>query len=515
MGQLMLPIEIDTLIPNNHLVRVVNTTIERMNIEPLLKQYKGGGTSSYHPKMLLKVLVYAYTQKVYSSRMIAKALRENIYFMWLSGNNNPDFRTINRFRSSVLKEVINNTFIAVVGLLMEGGYIRLENYFLDGTKIEANANRYSFVWRKTIQKNKAKLQIRAGELFQQIDEAQAREDAQYGDSDIDGLRQEGPIDTAAIDAKVKELDAQLAATPVEKKARVRRLNRYSRTLKEYLSRLQKYEEQEKILNGRNSYSKTDKEATFMRMKEDHMRNGQLKPGYNVQIGTEDQFIVNYSIHQNRADTGCLIPNLNQVRANLGVRPTRVIADAGYGSEENYEYLAKEEITAYVKYNTFHQEHKRANKENPFRAENIPYDKGKDEYICPAGRHLRYIRDKKQTTDNGYQTIRKIYECESCEGCELKERCTKRAGNRQIEVSHRLNELKREAKERLQSEEGKALRSQRAIEVEPVFGRIKQNWSFRRFLLRGIAKVQTEWGLLSIAHNLAKLAMKLQTVSCPA
>jgi transposase len=142
-NQLMLPTDIELHIPTKHLVRVVNDAIDKMSIEPLLRQYKGGGTSSYHPKMMLKVLVYAYTQKLYSSRQIAKALRENIHFMWLSGNNTPDFRTINRFRSSIMKEIIDEIFKNVLELLIEEGLVKLENYFLDGTKIEANANRYT------------------------------------------------------------------------------------------------------------------------------------------------------------------------------------------------------------------------------------------------------------------------------------------------------------------------------------------------------------------------------------
>ena len=503
MGQLSLPLSMDSLIPNNHLVRVVNEMIERMNIEPLLKQYKGGGTSSYHPKMMLKVLVYAYTQKLFSSRQIARALQENINFIWIAAGNKPDFRTINNFRGSVLKPVINEVFTTVLEMLITQGYIRMEHYFLDGTKIEANANRYSFVWGKAIKKNKAKLEGKIRELLQQIDEAQTAEDKKYGEEDIDGQRKEGPVDIAAIEAKVKELDAKLAKDPPEKKSQLRRLTKVNRTLKEYLDRLQKYTVQEKKLKGRNSYSKTDEDATFMRMKEDHMKNGQLKPGYNIQIGTEGQFIVGFSVHQNRSDTGCLIPNLEQLKQNLGRLPKQVIADAGYGSEENYEYLAKEGIPAYVKYNNFHREQKKAFKKAIFRVENLPYDREKDEYICPAGKRLRYRYDIGRTTDNGYRSKRRIYECEDCTGCDLRSQCTRSEGNRRIEVGFRLNELKQAAKERLMSDEGKKLRSQRAIEDETVFGRIKQDWSFRRFLLRGLEKVKTEWGLLSIAHNMAK------------
>src|SRR4030066_336113 len=154
----LLPPSYEELIAADHLVRVVNKAVEAIDVSALLAQYKGGGTSSYHPQMLLKVLVYAYTQQLYSSRKIAKALRENIYFMWLSGNQQPDFRTINRFRSEVVKDVIEDIFTSVLELLIEGGYVKLENYFLDGTKMEANANKYSWVGGRSTRHYKHKLQ---------------------------------------------------------------------------------------------------------------------------------------------------------------------------------------------------------------------------------------------------------------------------------------------------------------------------------------------------------------------
>jgi transposase len=141
----LLPPSVEELIPEDHLVRVVNRVMEELDLEPILNEYKGGGTSSYHPRMMLKVLVYAYPQKVNSSRQIAKALRENVSFMWISGGNRPDFRTINRFRSSVMKEGIEAVFSEVLRYLIEEGYVTLEHYFLDGTKIEANANKYKWV----------------------------------------------------------------------------------------------------------------------------------------------------------------------------------------------------------------------------------------------------------------------------------------------------------------------------------------------------------------------------------
>jgi transposase len=241
-NQLMLPTDLELHIPSKHLVRVVNEAIDKMNIEPLLRQYKGGGTSSYHPKMMLKVLVYAYTQKLYSSRQIAKALRENIHFMWLSGNNTPDFRTINRFRSSIMKEIIAEIFKNVLELLIEEGLVKLENYFLDGTKIEANANRYTYVWKRNVQKHKANLTTKINELLIEIERQNNEENQLYGDRDLEELGNEASIDTAKLESKIKELDARLAETSQQKLA-----SKLRKIKKEYLPRLKQYHTQEQIL----------------------------------------------------------------------------------------------------------------------------------------------------------------------------------------------------------------------------------------------------------------------------
>src|SRR4030065_1817703 len=190
----LLPTDLEAQIPPKHLVRVVNAAIEKMDLRALLAQYKGGGTSSYHPKMMLKVLVYAYSQQLYSSRKIAKALRENIYFMWLSGNQQPDFRTINRFGSVVVKDVIEDIFTSVLELLIEEGYVKLGNYFLDGTKMEANANKYSWVWAKSTRRYKQKLQEKVKELIVQIEQVNEAENAEYGEQDWKKIGYEQPFD---------------------------------------------------------------------------------------------------------------------------------------------------------------------------------------------------------------------------------------------------------------------------------------------------------------------------------
>jgi transposase len=504
-GQLqLLPPSLDELIPANHLVRLVNQAIDRMCIDDLLESYKGGGTSSYHPKMLLKVLIYAYTQRVYSSRQIAKSLRENIHFMWLSGGNRPDFRTINRFRSSRLKGRIEQVFGAVVELLLEAGLIDFRDYFLDGTKIEANANKYSFVWGKATRKFKARLQQQVKELLNHIDQTNQQEQARYKDRDLAELGEDAEFSSTYIEEKLNDLEARL-----NKEADNKDLRKGVKKIKEdYLPRQQKYESQEKILQGRNSYSKTDNDATFMRMKEDHMRNGQLKAGYNLQMGTENQFILGYSLHQKTTDTSLLIPHLDYLERQRGRLPGRITADAGYGSEENYDYLESKKIQAYVKYNNYHYEKKRKFKKDGFRVENLPYDPETDSYECPAGKRLTYVHSKFIKTQNGYKSSRRVYQAESCAGCSMRPLCHKSKYNRRIEISHRLNAYRKKARDLLDSEQGHIQRSKRPIEVEAVFGQIKNNRHFRRFIMRGLEKVTIEFGLIAMAHNLMKWQVKL-------
>lgn len=505
MGQpMLLPPNLEELIPEKHLVRVINRVVEEMDLREIISGYKGGGTSSYHPKMLLKLIVYAYAEKNYSGRQIAKAIRENINYMWLSGGNRPDFRTINRFRGERLKGKIQAVFTEVLEYLIEHKFIKLENYFVDGTKIEANANRYSFAWKKSTQKYKNNLQAKVKELFVEIDKINAAEEAEYGDRDLEEMGEESEIDTNKLKDLAERLSKKLEEEPANKK-----LKKSLKKLKsDFIPRMEKYENYEKVMGKRNSFSKTDHDATFMRMKDDHMRNRSLKPGYNVQIGTENQFIVGYSLHQVSTDSSTLPEHLRQVKENLGVLPKTLIADAGYGSEENYLLLENEEIEAYVKYNTFYKESKKKRKGNEkdrYLARNFHYDEENNVFICPENKYLLYEGQKRIRTDAGFSTERKTYRCHDCGDCAVRDLCTQSNYGRSIQYSHRLTNFRKKAFERLNSELGRKLRKLRYPEVEAVFGLIKWNKKFRRFNLRGLEKVTVEWGLVSIAHNIAKIA----------
>ena len=509
----LMPPSYEEKIPADHLVRVVNTAVEQIDLSALLAQYPGGGRSSYHPKMLLKVLVYAYAEKIYSSRRIAKALRENIYFMWISGESRPDFRTINDFRGSRMKGVIDEVFSAVLEHLIAAGHVKLEHYFLDGTKIEADANKHKVVWAKKRETYHQRVQAQIKDLLKHIEKANEAEQEEYGDEDLEemGGSGQGGVDSEALQKKIAELNQKLRERLRNKKDTAPARKVLKKLERDCLVRLKKYEQQAETLCGRSSYARTDPDASCMRMKEDRgAEKPWPKPAYNVQIGTEGQFIVGFSVHGRAGDTACLIPHLENLRTHLGRLPRNIVTDAGYGSEENYAYLEQHQLGNYLKYNTFHQDTHHFRKpelirKRQFQVENFSYDPTQDEFICPAQARLHFESEIRSTTDNGYHTKRRVYACHQCGSCPFKPECTRARGNRKIRISFRLLEYRRRARSNLTSEEGQRLRIARSIEVEPVFGIIKQNMNFRRFHLRGQEKVKIEWGLVSIAHNMKKLA----------
>ena len=483
---------LDKIAPN-HPVRLVSEVVDNLDISCILHQYHGGGASSFHPRMMIKVLFYSYLSNVYSCRKIERALQENIHFMWISECSTPDFRTINYFRGKRLQGEIHRLFAEVVRLLQELNYVSLDIQYIDGTKIEAAANKYTFVWRGSVEKNKVKLEEKLKSVIQDI-EAQTHED------DMAIVREELPqaIDSKVIREKLSQLNARLKESDKKTKKQLTELQQ------EHLPRLESYENQLKTLENRNSYSKTDPDATFMRMKEDHMKNGQLKPAYNPQISTENQFITHYSVHQTPGDTTTLIDHLKRFEQLHDRQSRTVVADAGYGSEENYEYMEREEIEAFVKYSYFHMEQKRAAQKNIFLPQNLYYNKEQDYFVCPMGQHLTKKGVGTRASDNGYVSNVSYYQAARCKGGPLRGQCHKAKGNRILEVNFRLKELKQKAKNRLMSETGLYHRSRRPVEPEAVFGQLKSNNKFNRFTLRSLSKVNVEFGLMAIGHNLRKM-----------
>ena len=490
---LLLPPSLDELVPENHMVRVVDAVIDRLDISDILSTYRGGGNSAFNPKMMLKVLVFAYLSNVYSSRRIEELLKRDIYFMWLAGMKRPDFRTINYYRGKRLKEGFDAVFTQVVRLLHEEGFVSLKVQYIDGTKIESVANKYTFVWRGSVEKYDARLKVKTDALLRQIEQNHAVEN------------QENPVSEGLTAEEVAERVGR-----IREKVDADNLSKEERkALKQIetdaVPRLNRYKEQLETMGSRNSYSKTDHDATFMRMKEDAMLNGQLKPGYNVQISTENQFITNFGIYQRPTDTLTMISYLESFKNRYGMQSEEIVADSGYGSEENYEYMFSNGMTPYVKYNMFHVEQRRGYRNNPFRVSNLFYNPHDDFYVCPMGQKMKFVRQERRYTASGYQQTVSVYRASRCEGCPLRGQCHKSKRDRQIEVNHTLDDYKARARELLTSEHGLKHRSNRPIEPEAVFGQIKECGRFRRLRLKGLTGAKIEFGLKALAHNLRKLA----------
>lgn len=488
-----LPYKLEELVPAGHPVRIVKQVVDAVDVKPLNRKYKGGGASSFHPRLMLKLLVYGYLTNTYSSRKLEEQSAQNVHFMWLLGMKKPDHNTINRFRSEKLSGVLKQIFSQIVLLLQQEGIVSLkEAVFTDGTKIESVANKYTFVWGKSIKNSKEKMKAQLDELWGYAQSIAAEE-----------LKDTAPLEYSEINPeKVKETVSKINAALEDKEGvdkKVKQKLNYAK--KHWPENLARYDEQEKLLAGRNSMSKTDPDATFMRMKEDHMLNGQLKPAYNLQISTQEQFVLNYTLHQTSTDYQTLPSHIEQYEALYKQLPKAVVADAGYGSDENYGVLQQKGIEAYIKYNTFDKEQKEGIK--TFSNDSLHYNEAEDYLTCPMGQRMQHIGDGQRITSSGFVQLISRYRAKNCEGCPMRGVCHQSPGNRVVEINHSLRRHKQAAKERLNTEQGIKYRKRRPADVEPVFAQLKHNHGFRRFLLKGMPKTEVEIGLLSIAHNLRK------------
>ena len=504
---LLFPQRIDRDIPKDDPVRILKSVIESLDLSGFKKLYHERGRSPYHPKMMLMVILYSYMNNVYSCRKIEKLLYRDIYYIWLSGYQKPDFATINRFRNRVKNE-IGHIFTLLVLILVEKGFVTLEVEYLDGTKIESKANKYTFVWRKSVERNREKLLEKIRVLLQQINEQMAQDKA----ADVDTLELT-PQTLCEISKEFKEaLGSAPEAKTKEEKAAQRGKNKMFKELERHGEKLAEYNSRLEQMEGRNSISKTDPSATFMRMKEDAMCNGQTKPGYNLQISSAHQFITDFALFPNPTDTLTFIPFLGSFPGRYGRFPKRVVADSGYGSEENYRFMDEAGIEGFVKYNRFHLEHRPRYKPDTFHPDSLYYNEEGDYYICPMGQRMSRTGTLQTRTEGGYISQSACYRAIRCKGCPLRCLCYKaKANQRTIRVNHRLNAYKRKACELLTSEEGIKERGRRCIEPEAVFGQMKSNMAYRRFRHMGKDKVVMDFTFFAIAFNIKKLCSMMRKV----
>ena len=512
--QVCLPINLEKVIPSDEPVRLLSAVLEELDYSKLAATYSRKGRIEYSPCLLFKIVLYAFIRGIYSSREIERACRENVNFMYLlEGHRAPDHNTIARFRSEHLPEVIEDLLDQLVAILVKHGEISFEEsaVFIDGTKIEANAGRYTFVWKTRVTKDQAKLGEKiAMELPLLLEKAGVGVvmPEQITAQQLKKLRKK-------LYAKRDELEIRFVYGKGHHKSG---LQKAIETINGWLERLKRYNLDIYICGERNSYSKTDRDATFMHMKEDHMKNGQLKPGYNVNVATVSEYIVGNYISADRTDTKTFIPFMKKLCRKHPVK--RVVVDSGYESEENYQYVDdSEQLSLFVKPSNHEQKKQRKYQTEISRRENMPYDAEKDEYTCAQGKKLSAVSTQTRKSEAGYKQEVTVYECADCKGCPLKEKCIRQKKTDKIPLEDRVKRLnvskyfkaQREAmEEKISTKEGILLRINRSIQAEGVFAMIKGDMDFRRFMMRGKKNVTVEWYLVSMAYNILKLHHKAQT-----
>ena len=350
--QIKLPLDIEKKIPSDDPVRLLSAFVEGMELSDLYKTYSKIKSNQASPRQLLKIIIYAGMNRIYSSRDIERSCRRDINFMYLlEGKPAPDHATIARFISLHLSQCSKRILAEVSNILFELGEISGRHIFIDGTKIESAANRYTFVWKKTVTKNQAKMMSKITELI-------AGCEAMYGIK----LVFHGTVSLHSLKRIRKKLYAVKAEENItfvhgigKKKSSIQKS---IEALDGYIERLKEYTKKLHICGKRNSYSKTDPDATFMRMKEDHMLNGQLKPAYNLQHGVDSEYITWLTVNPDPTDTKTLIPFLKDMENHLGFKYADIVADAGYESEENYLFIEENGQTAFIKPNNYEISKKR-------------------------------------------------------------------------------------------------------------------------------------------------------------
>lgn len=514
MIALRIPLEIEKIVEITDPIYTFNEIIDQID---LTQFYKGKmsviGRPRYDAEKLMKVALFAFMENGYASlRDIEHLCKTDIRYIWLLGGENaPSHMTVCNFLNDYVGSNISELFTEINRIVFEKEGVDLSRLYIDGTKIEANANKYSWVWKKSCQTSRAKVFVRISEIIEEINSGVLR---------MLGLRIE-PREEYAIEYLEQVIErfasATDAATPAKhgrghhKTAEQRQYDK----LCEYLERLKKYAERIEICGEhRNSFSKTDHDATFMRVKRDYMGNDQLLPAYNMQIGVCDEYIAVVDAQQFASDMDCFVPLLEKFRNAYGEYPLYPVGDAGYGSYNNYLFCEQNGIGKYMKFTMYDKESRDPKfREDPYRAVNFERDED-GSLVCPEGRPFEFLGNR-PVRGNHYGRTEEIYKCSSCDGCPSREKCCRGDSDRTIRMNRELTAIHHEVLENLQTELGARLRTNRTIQAEGAFGSIKWNRAYKRARRRGIESVILEFTLIAIGFNLYKYHNKKQRAAVAA
>ena len=505
--QLKLPLVIEELIDISDPVYTFCDVVENIDLK---KYFASEESRTGRPRCdslkLLKVILFAFMEHgIQSLRDLTKLCRTDIRYMYLlDGMKAPSHATFGKFINCELTDTIEDIFKDINSYIFEKDNVDLNHVYIDGTKIEANANKYTWVWKNASLKNRAKLFIKISELVDQMNNEilnplgitiEKREEyaIEYAEDILERY------------SKAANIDVNKFVSGSGKRKTIQQ--KQYQALEGYIERLKNYATHIAICgNERNSYSKTDKDATFMRLKKDYMGNDQLLPAYNLQAAVCDEYLAVVDVKQYASDMECFVPLMEKFNKVYGHYPKYPVADAGYGSFNNYIYCEEHGMEKYMKFSMFAKETKdKKYQNNPFRADNFKTENGK--LICPNGRTFNF-KCKVPVKRNRYGRTEEIYVCENCEGCPLKAQCTKSKGNRTIRLNRELTAMHREVIANLECIHGALLRMNRSIQAEGTFGVIKWDRSYKRLFRRGLSGVVLELILIACGFNLYKFHNKL-------
>jgi transposase len=454
---------VETVIPKDHLCRVVKEVVFSLDTEGIEAKYSFLGQRTYHPKLLLSVLFYGYATGVRSSRKIEERCLSDHIYIYLMQCYTPDHRTISDFRKNNLKE-IEKYFVDIVRIFSTLGYTNIGKIYIDGTKLKGNATAKRTKDRAGFEKWLSEIEEEIAKLLKEAETIDNQED-----------------ETCKIDPEQEALVEKLS----DRKYMKRKIEEALEMMKE--------EEKEKI-------NLTDKDANYMKAG----GSKDIRPGYNCQAAvTESGIIVAAEAVTDENDRKQLEPVIEKAESNTQEKVKEVAADSGYGSYANYEYLEQKGIDGYVPDSNFQQyksgEYEK--EENRYYYSNFAYDYASDSYVCLEGKRLTYWKTRTNKTESR-QWNHKVYKGRDCGACQKRSLCTK-AKVRELLIDIR-EPLLQKMREKLVSEEGRLKYFMRQYIIEPIFGHLKFNVGYRNFLLRGLEKVRAEFKLMCIGWNLKKM-----------
>lgn len=537
-------------LPSDDPVYTLKTVLEDLNYTRLLAQCSTKGRKGFNPIMIFAVLLYANMRGIKAIDRIVELCERDLAFIWLTKGQKPKRDVFYDFiKHKLTTEVLADLHYQFIRRLQKEGLVTLEALFIDGTKIEANANRYSFVWRGSINYHLAGLldtidalytryntfihahhydekyhlpqaqmfvvegMDRVREVIEKNRQRKRSNKKKISNNSIIEIDHCSPIEILQLQVNLTKIANGEGITFYTGKGhRKTELQQLHEALEHCGERLLKYKECYKILGtDRNSYAKTDIAATFMRMKEDHMKNGQLKPAYNVQIAVENYFVIHSYVSHDRTDYNTLIPLLEKHQQAFGIYPKEVTADSGYCSEKNLVFLKDKAIHSYIKLQTHEKMKTKAYREDIGKHYNMMTIVENDTlyYLCHDGRRLNHLRTEK-CEQEGFAREFEVYACDDCSGCTHKAKCLYRYDevrdahkNKRMKVNVLWEDLKAESNANIQSEKGILNRQIRSIQTEGHFGDTKENQKFRRFNYRSQEKVTKEFMLHVIGKNVNK------------